>query len=360
MKSRNVILIPAYNPSEGLLNYVKELISSGFENIMIINDGCNEKCKPLFEALSEMPEVMILNHCKNFGKGRGLKNGFNIFLDKFGSDENIKGIITVDSDGQHAVKDVVRISESLNGQDEPALILGARNFKGKSVPFKSKFGNIITAGMFHLMYGKKLMDTQTGLRGIPKELVYDYLDLNGERFEYETNMLIYTAVHKIPFEEVVIDTIYIDNNNETHFNPISDSAKIYYVLFKGFFKYIASSLASCVLDLLIFKIVLNGLYLGWKTGAKIPILLATVIARVVSSIFNFSINRNVVFKSQGNGFRQIAKYYILCIAQMLTSAGLVIALHSILSMKEVIIKILVDAVLFCISYQIQKRWVFAE
>lgn len=257
MKRECVILIPAYNPSAKVVNYVKELIENGFHSIIFIDDGCKKECKPIFENLSKLKEVTILPHSKNLGKGRGLKNGFNAFLNRYAGDPRIKGVITVDSDGQHSVKDVLHMAEELSSQKEPALILGSRSFKGKAVPFKSKFGNIITAFVFRILYGRKLTDTQTGLRGIPTELVYEFLDLAGERFEYETNMLIHCATNRIPMEELVIDTIYIDQNSETHFNPFKDSIKIYYVLFKGFFKYIVSSLSASIIDLLIFRIILT-------------------------------------------------------------------------------------------------------
>lgn len=69
------------------------------------------------------------------------------------------------------------------------LVLGARAFVGK-VPARSRFGNKVTAGLFRLVTGQKVTDTQTGLRGMSTDLIPWLLNLDGNRFEYEFNMLL--------------------------------------------------------------------------------------------------------------------------------------------------------------------------
>ena len=176
----------------------------------------------------------MLRHARNFGKGRALKTGFNYFLNRWEDDEQIKGIITVDSDGQHLTTDVVNVSNALNEAQQPTLCLGTRDFNYDFVPFKSKFGNKTTTSVFAFLYGKKINDTQTGLRGISKDLICEYLDLAGERFEYEFNMLMQATRSNHMINEVTIQTVYIDNNSETHFRPLQDSWKIYKVMLGGF------------------------------------------------------------------------------------------------------------------------------
>lgn len=359
MKKKTVILIPSLNPDEILLDYVKKLISSSKNiDVVVVDDGSKEELKYIFEKLKKLDRCVVLTHAVNLGKGRALKNGFNYFINNYSSEE-VNGIITADSDGQHAILDVLKIADELNSAEEETLVLGTRDFNLENVPFKSRKGNKITTFVFKLLYGKKINDTQTGLRGLTYNFVKDCISLDGERFEYEINMLIEVVKKKIKIVETTIETIYFDNNSETHFRPVMDSIKIYSVMFKNFFKFALSGISSAILDIVLFSI-LYGLF-DCFIGKSVSILLATVGARIVSSLFNYSINKNVVFNANKQK-NTIVKYYVLCAVQTFASWGLV-NLGYIFT-KELIhpslIKILIDGFLFLVSFQIQQKWVFGH
>ena len=171
--------------------------------------------------------------------------------------------------------------------------LGCRNFDKEDIPWRSRFGNRLTSVLFRLLYKESVMDTQTGLRGIPYALLELLTQLKGERFEFEMNMLTEIALKKIPFEIVEIETIYLDNNSESHFRPVADSFRIYGILLGNFFKYFISSVLSALLDLTIF--ILGDRLLP---DSSFHILEATVIARMVSSLFNYWCNRKIVFQDK--------------------------------------------------------------
>lgn len=352
---QSVILIPTLNPDSKLVLYVQELIGKGFGHIIIVNDGSRRECDSIFERLQDMG-CMILEHEENCGKGRALKNGFNAFLSRFGEEQGINGIITVDSDGQHLVEDVVRMDLRLSevGREDDVLLLGMRNFNGANIPLKSSFGNKMTSVLFRLLYGKSVHDTQTGLRGFTTHVLKNFLDLKGERFEYETSMLIEAVRKEIRMEELPIETIYLDNNSETHFRPLHDSVIIYGILFGEFFRYIFSALSASVIDILLFHL------LALQISGTIGIWVATALARLVSSIYNYSMNRKVVFVSQGNVSRTLWRYYGLCILQGACSAGLVSVLVLVLPVPKTLCKVVVDTVLFFFSYRIQRRFVFGK
>lgn len=354
---KSIILIPAFNPPAQFVEYVNELIKSGFEHILVIDDGSDEKFKEYFQQISVQSQVTVYTHIKNMGKGRALKNGFNYAYSLWGNNSDVKGIITVDSDGQHTVKDVIKIHMALENQEKPSLILGVRNFYGKDIPKKSSFGNKTTSKVFKLFYGKKLRDTQTGLRGIPKEYVRDYIDLHGERFEYEMNMLIYAAENNQRIEEIPIETIYINKNDETHFRPIADSFKIYRLIFGSFLKFVMSSLSASIIDLTLFKIFT---VLLAALSDNIQILAATAAARIISSIYNFEVNKRGVFRSMEKIKPEAVKYFFICVVQMLASAGFVMLLNHIFGGSKLLEKIIVDMILFLVSYQIQLKWVFRK
>lgn len=349
-----VVLIPALNPDEKMVVYVNKLIEVGFAGIVLVDDGSDQKHQVYFEQLQPLPQVTVLHHEQNRGKGRALKTGFEWCLQNM---PDCQGIVTADSDGQHGPEDTMRVAEALVRQPS-ALILGIRDFNLENVPFKSRFGNKLTTVIFALLYGKWLCDTQTGLRGIPYTLLPALCSLSGERFEYEIRVLIYAAKHKIDVCEITIETIYIHENEETHFDPVIDSIKIYKVLFGLFFRYLIASLSSFLIDMGIFALLNTFLFAGWEL--KTNIIASTVCARVISSLYNFMVNRNLVFGAEGKLVRHFLRYYALVIAQMACSAVLVYVFTKAFSGGAVGIKIIVDTCLFVISYQIQQRIVFAK
>ena len=349
-----VVIIPALNPPEILEEYVKQLNAEGFEKIIIVDDGSCAESKSLFRYLENAYCCDLLVHAVNMGKGRALKDALNYYLVTYSG--SYKGVITADSDGQHLVKDVVRMDDEI-GLDDSALLLGVRDFGKENVPFKSRAGNRITRNILKILIGGNVTDTQTGLRGIPNQIIYEYLTLTGERFEYETTMLIESIKKDIPIREITIDTVYYDGNSETHFHPVKDSIRIYKLIFGSFIKYMFVSLSSFVLDYGIFCL-LSAVLIGAVDTTRVWV--STVVARVISSLYNYFMNRNVVFMSEKGVKQTIVKYYGLCIVQMCCSAGLVLMATRSLHWPSPIVKPIVDILLFLLSYQIQSRWIFKE
>jgi putative flippase GtrA len=198
-------------------------------------------------------------------------------------------------------------------------------------------------------------DTQTGLRGIPRAFMRELLDVPGERFEFETQMLLECA-GSYPVIEVPIQTIYDSKeNHQTHFNTLTDSVKIYRILAKKFMKYVFASFSSCVLDLVLFTIFCS--MLKGKTGSYVAA--ATVLARVISATCNYALNYKVVFESKQKVHTSGVRYFLLAAVQMGLSAFLVTAGCSLIStVPETAVKVVVDGVLFFISYAVQQRYVF--
>lgn len=342
------IIIPSYNPDDKLVKVVEGLRAKGFHDIIVVNDGSDSDHQKPFEQIDK--DCTVIHHKVNKGKGRAMKTAFSFCLD---NRKNSAGIITVDGDNQHHADDVYACGKALLDNPEQ-LVLGCRNFSGDDVPARSKFGNTITKNVFRFLCGIKISDTQTGLRAFATNRLEEMLEIKGERYEYETNMLLETKNYDIPVREIPIRTIYLDENNSSHFNPIKDSIKIYGIIIKFFI----NSIASTGIDLLLFFIANLLLHHTVLQEAAI-IFLATAFARVCSSLFNYTMNRKVVF-GRGNA-TSIVKYYILCVCQMTVSAGIVFLLSSFLassSFMTTVIKAITDTCLFFISFRIQKDWVF--
>jgi len=341
-KKRAVVLIPAYKPDERLIDLTRELIVDNGLDVMLVDDGGQEAFKHIFEACRELgAEVAV--HAVNMGKGRALKTGINAAMLKW---PDMAGIVTADADGQHTPKDILRLIDALHEHPDK-LVLGSRAFTG-NVPKKSLWGNKITRNVYRLVSGIRVGDTQTGLRALPASSLPAMARIDGERYEYEMNVLLKLRDMGLGVFEVPIETIYINDNAGSHFNPVRDAIKIYAVIFKHLLSYIFSSGLSCVIDVSLYWLFLA---LGMHRAAS------NVIARVISSQVNYRMNKNIVF-GRGGGKYSMVKYYALCIVQGALSTALVWWLPTVLPVSAGFVKIPVDVVLFVFSYMIQRDYVF--
>ena len=347
------VIIPAYEPDEKLLKLLKQLKEAGIAHIIVVDDGSGSDYQELFLQAEAVEGCEVLHHAVNLGKGRALKTAFNACLLKF---PGLCGCVTADSDGQHTPSDILACMRKL-WENPKALVLGCRNFDGADVPARSSFGNKCTRKVFRYLVGLSVSDTQTGLRAIPASFMKELMNVKGERFEYETNMLIETKNLDIPILEVPVETIYLEENKTSHFNPIKDSIRIYMI----FGKFLFSSLSSSVLDLVLFGLFCKTLQAASGFLGELPYIVgATVMARIVSAVYNFLLNYKVVFKSSAGIAMTAVKYCALAVCQMLCSAFLVNELFHLIGGYEVAVKIPVDVLLFFLSFVIQREFVYRK
>ena len=343
------VIIPSYEPDGKLPALLQELSDEGFENIIIVDDGSGEAYKSIFDEADSFSSVTLLHHAVNMGKGRALKTAFDYVLCHF---PDAIGAITADSDGQHSPECIRACAEALI-ENPGALIMGCRSFDGDDVPARSQFGNKLTRRVMKYLVGVSVSDTQTGLRGISASFMKSLLTLKGERFEFETNMLMETKKLGIQIIEVPIKTIYIEDNRTSHFNPIKDSIRIYMT----FGKFLFSSLSSSVLDLCLFSIFC-ALLKGRDLHMLNYITLSTVMARLLSAAYNYMINYKLVFESRGSLIKTLSRYVLLAVCQMSLSALLVNIIYPYIGGFETFVKIPVDIMLFFLSYVIQREFVY--
>ncbi len=342
------LIIPSLEPDEKLPRLLEQLKAAGIQNIVLVDDGSGPEYAPFFADAASRHGCVVLRHAVNLGKGRALKTAFNYCLNTW---PNAVGCVTADSDGQHTPACILRVMEALC-QHPGSLVLGVRDFSGKDVPARSSFGNRITCGVFRFLVGLTISDTQTGLRAVPAGYMRALLQSRGERFEFESNMLIDTKENEVPILEVPIEPVYIEETRTSHFHPLRDSARIYAV----FGKFLFSSLSSSVVDICLFTLFCA--LLGGMLPASLYITVPTVLARIISATYNYLLNYRVVFKSKEGHGMAAAKYVALAVVQMACSALLVSVLYHWAAGGEVLIKICVDVFLFFISFQIQREFVY--
>ena len=384
-----VIVIPAYEPDEKLLGVLKDFTEQTLYPIIVVNDGSSETCRPVFDAVKEFPRVTLLEHEKNRGKGAALKTAFSYIGDHFPKSE---GILTVDADGQHLMHDCINVCAAYEEHPD-LLVTGSRRFKGK-VPLRSRIGNSITRGVFHLTTGKRVFDTQTGLRAFSASRVPEMVALQGDRYEYEIHQLLHCCTNSTGVYEVPIETVYIDDNSSSHFDTLRDSAKIYKVMFRflgpTFLKFMSTSFVSFLVDFLSFCLIFYGIIAAfggfsvakemfsfqrevsekwseillslnpvvfWGGGSALR-MFSLILARFISGFCNYLLNRRFVFE-RSRKEKNILKYAIVAIfvlllnwlfIELLTHAGVPAWLANILS----------QLVCYPVSFLLQRSFVFRD
>jgi glycosyltransferase involved in cell wall biosynthesis len=240
-----VLVIPAYNPGPELEPLVREMIRipGEFASVILVDDGSEPQRRELFDRLAALPGVTVLRHAVNLGKGTALKTALNEALCRF---PESAGAVTADADGQHTPSDIRAVARMLD-DGAADLILGARRFS-RDIPLRSMVGNRIILTLFRLLVGRRLSDTQTGLRGIASRVIAPLLHIGHSGYEFELDMLIMSKHHGWSIAEVPIETVYIDDNRSSHFRPIRDSIHISMQLFR----FVGVSLATAAIDYAIF------------------------------------------------------------------------------------------------------------
>jgi putative flippase GtrA len=157
------------------------------------------------------------------------------------------------------------------------MVIGGRRFD-KDVPARSMFGNTVTRWVMRLFFGIRLWDTQTGLRGIPRRLLPALIEIPFSRYDLEIEMLLVAHRQGVPMVEIPIETIYIESNRGSHYKPVRDSGRVYFVLFRHFL----ARLVTAVVDFLVFSLVY---------GLTQHIPLSMLLARLVSIPTHYALLR---------------------------------------------------------------------
>ena len=335
-----IALIPAYNPTEHLVPLVRGLAAEDFAAVIVVNDGSEPEYFQYFNEIEGIDRVTVLRHAVNLGKGATLKTGMNHVYCRF---EDFAGVVVVDADGQHRVADAVKVADRLKSQPE-SLIMGVRAFDG-AVPLRSRFGNRLTCGVFRVLTGKKLSDTQSGLRGIPKIMFPGLLKLSTNGYEFELDMLLACKYTGRSIVEQPISTVYLQGNKSSHFNPIIDSMRIYFVLLR----FTLASLLTTVIDYTVFIFVYN-------LSASISASQAS--ARLIAMGFNYAAVKKAVFYSEKTVANTFPKYFALVCVSGFVSYLLIKGLSVYTSLPVLAAKIFAESIVFLANFAIQRDFIF--
>lgn len=414
--AKTILLIPAYQPEKTILKLLEALVCSRdlsdpdaarrheagkgrdpvLEAVFVVDDGSGEEYRDLFDAAQKLG-CHVVRHEKNRGKGAAIRTGMHAAVGLYGPDVHI---VTADADGQHLPADILRVAavlqkenaapgeppgrekglpqrkpsvqeeglsrrkpplqeeETLPQRKPPVLVLGVRDFSGKEVPFRSRWGNRITAAVFRLSTGRACIDTQTGLRGIPAALLPLALATEGDRYEYEMQFLL-KAVRQADLRQVTIETVYEEGNRTSHFRPVRDSLLIYRRPLRFFLTAAASAVVDWILFLLLIRLFGSSAFSAYRVSVAEDAAAASALSRIGSGVVNFALNRKWSFQSKGRIGAEMVRYLVLFLANLFCNASAVAGL-TLAGVPAALGKFMVDVVLFLVNYQVQKRWVFSK
>lgn len=352
------VVIPAYEPAPVLVDLVRRLLEAGLTSVVVVDDGSPAEHDPTFRAVAGFRGVTLVRHQHNMGKGQALRTGLAEVLR---CSPDGAGAVTADADGQHTVDDILSVAESLTeaaAGDPRVLVLGERDFDLPHIPWRSRLGNKVTTTVVRGLSGRRLPDTQTGLRGVSRALLSEMLEVPGDRFDYEMRALMHLVTSDAHLVHVPITTVYEDGENATtHFRPVRDSVIIYAAILRQLGRFLLTSGSGFLVDIAVFAAIMHLVFGGEARAGAVGV--AAITARVCSALVNYGLNRTLVFADDSQVHRSLGRYATLAVGIVSASWLLTVTLTPVLGRHVVAVKIAVDLGLFVLSYLAQRRWVFA-
>ncbi|MBO4848269.1 MAG: bifunctional glycosyltransferase family 2/GtrA family protein [Clostridia bacterium] len=357
-------VIPAYRPDAKLFDIIEGL-SCGGVRFVVVDDGSGAEFDALFDKLEKDHAdcVTVLRYRLNCGKGHALKEGF-AYIESVCSEDD--GILTIDADASHEIEGAKRVIEAWKASPD-CLVIGSRRFTNK-VPFKNRLGMSITRSVFAVTSGARIHDTQSGLRAFSVKLIPELIKIGGERYDYEIAQLLHAAKQQIRMIEVPVPMDFTGGVRSSHFIQFKDS----WLIFRMIIVFMLSSFSCFVIDyslLLILASVFKHSRAAVETAAgefRLPVfgmlvdthMIALIIARAVSSFCNFILNRRIVFRTGSRA--AIVRFYIVILGLLAANYGLLALVANGEGLPLWIAQLVVQAVLYPMSFILQRRFVFPD
>ena len=347
------VIIPLSAPDEATAGYIEDLIKNKIEDIILV--AGNEKAHREFTEKAALRSEVTVICAKKPGRGAAIREAFR-FLSENRKDTD--GAICCTEDGRYPYE-ALDICIKAFEENPGCVICGARDLENENAPAKKRAGSKISSLIYRFATGIRLKDTQSSLRLIPADQFEYFAKLAGKSKGYETRMIIGIMNKKIPYTEVSVPFVYTDENVRENFRSFKDRIIVYSIVLAYFLKFAISSVSSYLIDMGIYALLLYFLENRLSVGSQV--LVCTVVSRVISSLFNFTLNRKTVFKATDNLAASTVRYYIIAVIKLAASYALIYFFTDLLCITgfaQLIIKAIVDIVLFLFSFQFQKNWVF--
>jgi glycosyltransferase involved in cell wall biosynthesis len=229
IRSRTAAVIPAYNDEKHIGDIVRRT-RERLQHVVVIDDGSTDQTA--HSAREAGAEVIV--HGQNLGKGEAIKTGLEHWFvaaspSSSGLDRQITWAILLDSDGQHLPEEIDRFLSAAAAAPQPNFFIGTRMNNVVGMPFVRRVVNRFMSSQISRLCVQKIPDTQCGYRMVNRQLIPDLLG-GGDRFEYETEVLIIASRKGYRIESVPITTVYTDQVSKIH--PVRDTIRFFRLMWR--------------------------------------------------------------------------------------------------------------------------------
>jgi glycosyltransferase involved in cell wall biosynthesis len=222
IRSQTAAVIPAYQDEKHIGDIVRRT-RERLEHVLVVDDGSSDQTAQ--RAREAGAEVIV--HNQNRGKGEAIKTGLAHWLaaassSRGGLDREVTWVSLLDSDGQHLPEEIDRFLAAAVSASQPTFLIGNRMNNLAGMPFIRRLVNRYMSKRISRLCGQEIPDTQCGFRMIDRQLVPELLS-GGNRFEYETEVLIIASRKGYRIDSVPITTVYSDQVSKIH--PMRDALR---------------------------------------------------------------------------------------------------------------------------------------
>ena len=211
------VVIPAYCEEK----HVGEVVlrtRAQLDHVLVVDDGSTDQTA--LHAREAGAEVIV--HPKNRGKGETIKTGLRYWFDR-----GFDFVIILDADGQHRPEEIDRFVAATAPPTQSKFLVGNRMNDVSRMPLVRRIVNRYMSAKISRVCGQHIPDTQCGFRMLHRELIPDMLG-GAERFDYETEMLIFASRKGYRVDSVPISTVYSDEVSSIH--PIRDTLRFFQLM----------------------------------------------------------------------------------------------------------------------------------
>ncbi len=222
-----LVVIPAFNEEKSIKAVLKDLISHGYKNILVIDDGSSDKSG----VIAKKNGAQVVRHIMNRGLGAGLGTGF-----AYAVGNKVDLLITFDGDGQHEASDLKRLIAPIQNNTAD-VVIGSRSKDFDKAPVTRKLANLMANLSTYALYGVWTTDSQSGLRAFSKKAV-NSIRIKTDRMEVSSEFFKQIHQNRLRFKEVPIKAIYTDYSlsNSKQGNIVFASVKIGYKMLLSLFR----------------------------------------------------------------------------------------------------------------------------
>jgi glycosyltransferase involved in cell wall biosynthesis len=211
------IAIPAYQEERTIRALAREALAQ-CPRVIVVDDGSSDGTQAQLRGLP----VSLLAHSTNQGKAASLCTAF-----AFALAQHARCVIALDGDGQHDTADAPVLLAAWQRQPQ-RIVIGSRLHDRAQFPAARYRANRFACFWISWAAGHPIADSQSGFRVYPREVMGIALDgkVRGDRFTFESEILIEAASRGHPTLAVAIPGRYPVYARASHFRPVVDIAKI--------------------------------------------------------------------------------------------------------------------------------------